>query len=100
GRSVAPVPYLGSAVVATAALLDVGDTTLLKDLAGGTLTAALAVPFAAGPPADWPTSPWMTGPRAASRPARRRRTPCRRRWPLAPRCSPPSSSARPSAAST
>jgi alkylation response protein AidB-like acyl-CoA dehydrogenase len=56
GRSVAPVPYLGSAVVATAALLDVGDTTLLKDLAGGTLTAALAVPFAAGPPAAWPSA--------------------------------------------
>ena len=56
GRSAAPVPYLGSAVVATAALLDVGDTTLLKDLAGGTLTAALAVPFAAGPPAAWPSA--------------------------------------------
>jgi alkylation response protein AidB-like acyl-CoA dehydrogenase len=56
GRSVAPVPYLGSAVVATAALLDAGDTTLLKDLAGGTVTAVLAVPFAAGPPAAWPSA--------------------------------------------
>jgi alkylation response protein AidB-like acyl-CoA dehydrogenase len=54
GRSVAPVPYLGSAVVATAALLEAADTALLKDLAGGTVTAALAVPFVAGPPTAWP----------------------------------------------
>jgi alkylation response protein AidB-like acyl-CoA dehydrogenase len=61
GRSVAPVPYLGSAVVATAALLEAADVALLKDLAGGTVTAALAVPFAtepfaAGPPAAWPSA--------------------------------------------
>jgi alkylation response protein AidB-like acyl-CoA dehydrogenase len=46
GRSVAPVPYLGSAVVATAALLEVADGKLLKDLASGSVTAALAIPFA------------------------------------------------------
>jgi alkylation response protein AidB-like acyl-CoA dehydrogenase len=46
GRSVAPVPYLGSAVVATAALLEVADSKLLKDLASGSVTAALAIPFA------------------------------------------------------
>jgi alkylation response protein AidB-like acyl-CoA dehydrogenase len=46
GRSVAPVPYLGSAVVATAALLEVADGKLLRDLASGSVTAALAIPFA------------------------------------------------------
>jgi alkylation response protein AidB-like acyl-CoA dehydrogenase len=46
GRAVAPVPYLGSAVVATAALLAApGDGGLLAGLASGDLTAALAVPF-------------------------------------------------------
>jgi alkylation response protein AidB-like acyl-CoA dehydrogenase len=49
GRSVAPVPFLGSAVIATAALLAAGDTTLLPDLASGAITATLAVPFSARP---------------------------------------------------
>ncbi|HEY7323701.1 MAG TPA: acyl-CoA dehydrogenase family protein [Streptosporangiaceae bacterium] len=49
GRAVAPVPFLGSAVVATTALLSVGDAELLPQLASGAATAALAVPFAAGP---------------------------------------------------
>src|SRR5260221_14155908 len=49
GRAVAPVPYLGSAVVATTALLAAGDDQLLAALADGTTTAALAVPFAAAP---------------------------------------------------
>ncbi len=49
GRAIAPVPFLGSAVVATAALLSAGDTELLTGLAAGAVTAALAVPFAAGP---------------------------------------------------
>src|SRR5262249_56791105 len=57
GRSVAPVPYLGSAVLATVALLKVaqdgaaGDQAgqVLTDLAAGRATAALAVPFAAVP---------------------------------------------------
>jgi alkylation response protein AidB-like acyl-CoA dehydrogenase len=63
GRAVAPVPFLGSAVMATTALLsavqsqaaDGGDAEggaagreLVASLAGGTVTAALAVPFAAG----------------------------------------------------
>ncbi|GAA5055919.1 alkylation response protein AidB-like acyl-CoA dehydrogenase [Thermocatellispora tengchongensis] len=51
GRSVAPVPFLTSAVLATTALLaapeDPGD--LLSRLASGDLTAALAVPFSASP---------------------------------------------------
>jgi alkylation response protein AidB-like acyl-CoA dehydrogenase len=54
GRAVAPVPFLGSAVVATTALLSAGDSELLGVLASGGVTAALAVPFAAGP---FPTEP-------------------------------------------
>jgi alkylation response protein AidB-like acyl-CoA dehydrogenase len=49
GRSVAPVPYIGSAVLATVALLGAGDTELLTKLAAGTTTAALAVPFESMP---------------------------------------------------
>ncbi len=49
GRTVAPVPFLGSAVIATAALLAAGDTTFLPELASGTITATLAVPFASRP---------------------------------------------------
>jgi alkylation response protein AidB-like acyl-CoA dehydrogenase len=49
GRAVAPVPFLGSAVVATTALLSVGDSELLQQLASGRVTASLAVSFAAGP---------------------------------------------------
>jgi alkylation response protein AidB-like acyl-CoA dehydrogenase len=45
GRSVAPVPFLGSAVIATVAALAAGDGELLARLAGGRTTAALAVPF-------------------------------------------------------
>jgi alkylation response protein AidB-like acyl-CoA dehydrogenase len=48
GRAVAPVPFLGSAVIATAALLAAGDTEYLPELASGALTASLAIPFAAG----------------------------------------------------
>ncbi len=49
GYAVASVPYLGSSVVATAALLGSGDE-LLAGLASGEVTAALAVPFAQLPP--------------------------------------------------
>jgi len=58
GRSVAPVPFLGSAVLATVALLAITDNeqpgaessgALLSDLAVGTTTAALAVPFTSMP---------------------------------------------------
>jgi alkylation response protein AidB-like acyl-CoA dehydrogenase len=59
GRSVAPVPFLGSAVVATTALLVAGDSELLTELAAGSVTAALAVPFATGP---FTTGPVATGP--------------------------------------
>jgi alkylation response protein AidB-like acyl-CoA dehydrogenase len=69
GRAVAPVPFLGSAAVATAALLSAGgsrgssprastagDDELLAALAAGTTTAVLAIPFAAGPAAPAPTA--------------------------------------------
>ncbi|HEY7145889.1 MAG TPA: acyl-CoA dehydrogenase family protein [Streptosporangiaceae bacterium] len=49
GRAVAPVPYLGSAVVATTAALAAGHASLLAALASGGTTAALAVPFSAVP---------------------------------------------------
>src|SRR5680860_1501887 len=45
GRRVAPVPYFSSAVLATIALLEAGETDLLADLASGERTAALAVPL-------------------------------------------------------
>jgi alkylation response protein AidB-like acyl-CoA dehydrogenase len=59
GRAAACVPYLTSAVMATTALLGSGDD-LLAELAAGRRTAALAVGFAAMPPApgaaagSWP----------------------------------------------
>jgi alkylation response protein AidB-like acyl-CoA dehydrogenase len=51
GRAVAPVPFLGSAVIATAALLSTDERELLGALAKGSRTAALAVPFST-PPGD------------------------------------------------
>lgn len=42
GRALSPVPYLGSAVLATQALLAAGDTELLPALADGRTTGALA----------------------------------------------------------
>ncbi|HEY2575134.1 MAG TPA: acyl-CoA dehydrogenase family protein [Streptosporangiaceae bacterium] len=69
GRSVAPVPYLGSAVVATAALLAAtgpepatgDDGKLLAALAEGSATAALAVPFETAPDSAGLTSVRVTG---------------------------------------
>ncbi|MGH3556860.1 MAG: acyl-CoA dehydrogenase family protein [Mycobacterium sp.] len=49
GRSIAPVPFLSSAVLATVALLQAGDTETVKGLAAGTLTAALTVPLSTAP---------------------------------------------------
>ena len=62
GRAAAPVPYLGSAVVATAALLDSGDE-LLPGLAEGRVTAALAVEFARVPPPEVSRAGLATGVR-------------------------------------
>jgi alkylation response protein AidB-like acyl-CoA dehydrogenase len=49
GRFVAPVPFLTSAVLATTALLEIGDDRLLPRLAGGELTAVLALPLSCAP---------------------------------------------------
>ena len=49
GRSLAIVPFLGSAVLATSALLAAGDTELLPALAAGERTAALGVPLSTWP---------------------------------------------------
>lgn len=66
GRSVAPLPFLGSAVLATAALLECGRETspqaraigegLLAAMAGGSRTGTLAVALSAAPSAPFPGS--------------------------------------------
>jgi alkylation response protein AidB-like acyl-CoA dehydrogenase len=58
GRALAPVPFLGSAVMATAALLACDDRELLTALASGERTAALVVPFGTSP--HRPTTPGGT----------------------------------------
>ena len=78
GSYVAPVPFLGSAVVATAALLSVAEgssssgtpftpakaaANLLAKMADGGVTAALAVPFATAPGSGFPASVRVAGPR-------------------------------------
>jgi alkylation response protein AidB-like acyl-CoA dehydrogenase len=78
GSYVAPVPFLGSAVVATAALLSVSEGSsssgtpftpakaaadLLAKMADGGVTAALAVPFATAPGSAFPASVRVAGPR-------------------------------------
>ncbi|MDX3244448.1 acyl-CoA dehydrogenase family protein [Streptomyces sp. ME18-1-4] len=55
GRAVAPVPYLTSAVVATEALLAVGDEELLGRLASGRTVGALAVALHTAPGAPFKT---------------------------------------------
>ncbi|MGH3794825.1 MAG: acyl-CoA dehydrogenase family protein [Pseudonocardiaceae bacterium] len=55
GRSVAPVPFLGSAVLATSALLACPEPgPLLPALAAGARTATLAVPLCTAPDAAFP----------------------------------------------
>jgi len=61
GRAVAPVPFLGSAVVATTAVLSAEDTGLLGALASSEVTAALAVPFASTPGVLAPGGVRLTG---------------------------------------
>ena len=65
GSFVAPVPFLGSAVVATSALLSIaeGPAGLLAKMADGSMTAALAVPFASAPGSGFPASVRVAGPR-------------------------------------
>src|SRR5256884_2352242 len=77
GSYVAPVPFLGSAVVATAALLSVAEGSsssgtpftpakaaadLLAKMADGGVTAALAVPFTTAPGSGFPASVRVAGP--------------------------------------
>ena len=76
GKAAACVPYLTSAVMATTALLGTGDADLLGGLASGRLTAALAVGFAAMPPAPGADLAVMAGADRA-----RRRTATRPAWP-------------------
>ena len=66
GSSVAPVPFVGSSVVATAALLSVASgaaTDLLRRMADGSLTVTLAVPFACTPGSGFPDSVRVAGAR-------------------------------------
>jgi alkylation response protein AidB-like acyl-CoA dehydrogenase len=49
GRSVAPVPFLSSAILSTVALLRAGDRETVPALARGEATAALVVPLSAAP---------------------------------------------------
>ena len=56
GRAAAAVPYLGSSVLATAALLAADDGVLLPAVASGERVAALAVPFATAPGGAFPGS--------------------------------------------
>jgi alkylation response protein AidB-like acyl-CoA dehydrogenase len=68
GAWLAPVPYLGSAAVATAALLSAARASsppaadLLRRMADGTVTAALAVAFPARPRV-WPFAARVAGTR-------------------------------------
>jgi hypothetical protein len=62
GRAVAPVPFLGSAVLCTAALLALADESaeaaaVLRSLAEGERTGALALPFATAPDSPFPSAP-------------------------------------------
>jgi alkylation response protein AidB-like acyl-CoA dehydrogenase len=54
GRTVAPVPFLTSAVIATTALLD-SDSPLLGQVASGDQTAALVVPWSTAPDGELST---------------------------------------------
>ena len=67
GSFVAPVPFLGSAVVATAALLSVASSdtaALLRRMADGGVTVALATPFATPPWTGFPAAVRVAGPRS------------------------------------
>ncbi|MDT7801253.1 MAG: hypothetical protein QOI78_4686 [Actinomycetota bacterium] len=56
GRSVAPVPFLGSVVLATTALLNTDDREYVGRLAAGEAIGALAVPLSTTPGAGFPSS--------------------------------------------
>jgi alkylation response protein AidB-like acyl-CoA dehydrogenase len=65
GRAVAPVPYLGSAVVATTALLSAADEVALGELARGDAAAAVAIGFEAGPGSAFPLTVRVSGPKSS-----------------------------------
>ena len=65
GRAVAPVPYLGSAVVATTALLSAGDDATVGELARGDVTAAVAIGFETGPAEAFPLTVRVSGPKSS-----------------------------------
>jgi alkylation response protein AidB-like acyl-CoA dehydrogenase len=67
GRGVAPVPFLTSAVVATAALVACGEADLLAKLATGETVAALAVPFSLGPGMPFEAGVTVDGDRLTGR---------------------------------
>ncbi|MGI8761192.1 MAG: acyl-CoA dehydrogenase family protein [Jatrophihabitantaceae bacterium] len=56
GRCVAGTPFLGSAVLATALAATAGATDLLRSLAGGETTAAVAVPLSIAPDGSFPVA--------------------------------------------
>ncbi|MFJ7217658.1 acyl-CoA dehydrogenase family protein [Amycolatopsis sp. NPDC098790] len=56
GRSVAPVPYLGSVVLATTALVRASAGEFVRQLASGSAIGALAVPLSTAPGAGFPSS--------------------------------------------
>jgi alkylation response protein AidB-like acyl-CoA dehydrogenase len=56
GRSVAPVPFLGSVVLATTALVRAGAGGFVRRLAAGSAIGALAVPLSTAPGAGFPSS--------------------------------------------
>jgi len=56
GRAVTPTPFLGSAVLATSALLAAGDTETVAELAAGQRIGALAVSLTTAPNAAFPSA--------------------------------------------
>ncbi|MFJ1764875.1 acyl-CoA dehydrogenase family protein [Amycolatopsis sp. NPDC088138] len=56
GRSVAPVPFLGSVVLATTALLNTDDSEYVGRLAAGSSIGALVVPLSTTPGSGFPSS--------------------------------------------
>ena len=67
GRAVAATPFLGSAVLATAAALDAGSAELVSALAAGTSTAALVVPLSMPPDSAFPGHVRFDGAHASGR---------------------------------
>ncbi|GAB3165189.1 acyl-CoA dehydrogenase family protein [Amycolatopsis stemonae] len=67
GRSVAPVPFLGSVVLATTALVRAGAAEFVRKLAEGQAIGALAVPLSTAPGAGFPSSVTVSGGRLSGR---------------------------------